>query len=100
MQERYQGAQPIARRVFLRSGIIVTSAALGGVGLLHGAEEKKGKEKEAEVGPPEDLMREHGVLKRVLLIYGEVLRRIDTKQDFPYQALADDARIIASLVEV
>ncbi len=40
-------------------------AALAGVGLLHGAEtEKKGDEQEAEVGPPEDLMREHGVLKR------------------------------------
>ena len=24
-----------------------------------------------EVSPPEDLMREHGVLKRILLIYGE-----------------------------
>src|SRR5439155_942320 len=43
-----------------------------GVGLLHGNEiEKKSEEKEAEVGPPEDLMREHGVLKRVLLIYGK-----------------------------
>jgi len=99
MQDRDQGAQPIARRVFLRSGIILSSAALGGVGLLHGAEEKKGKEKEAEVGPPEDLMREHGVLKRVLLIYGEVLRRIDTKQDFPPEAVADAARIIRSFVE-
>src|SRR5437870_10662252 len=38
--------------------------------------------------------REHGVLKRVLLIYGEVLRRIDAKQDFPPEALADAARII------
>src|SRR6266700_3093694 len=99
MQDRDQGAQPIARRVFLRSGIILSSAALGGVGLLHGAEEKKGKEKEAEVGPPEDLMREHGVLKRVLLSYGEVLRRIDTKQDFPPEAVADAARIIRSFVE-
>jgi hypothetical protein len=42
---------------------------LAGGGLLSGAEtEKEAEEKEAEVGPPEDLMREHGVLKRVLLI--------------------------------
>jgi hemerythrin-like domain-containing protein len=44
-------------------------------------------------------MREHGVLKRVLLIYGEVLRRIDSKQEFPPEALADAARIIRNFVE-
>src|SRR5438046_7652352 len=63
------------------------------------APKSKRKEKEAEVGPPEDLMREHGVLKRVLLIYGEVLRRIDAKQDFPPEALAEAAGIIRSFVE-
>jgi hemerythrin-like domain-containing protein len=67
---------------------------------LRGAEtEKKGEEKEVEVGPPEDLMREHGVLKRILLIYGEALRRIDAKQDFPPEALADAVGIIRSFVE-
>ena len=44
-------------------------------------------------------MRKHGVLKRVLLIYGEVLRRIDARQDFPPDALADAARIIRSFIE-
>jgi len=69
-------------------------------GYLRGAEiEKKGEEKEVKVGPPEDLMREHGVLKRILLIYGEALRRIDAKQDFPPEALADAAGIIRSFVE-
>jgi hypothetical protein len=61
--------EPFNRRVFLRSGITLGGAALAGGGLLSGAEtEKEAEEKEAEVGPPEDLMREHGVLKRVLLI--------------------------------
>ena len=100
MQDRHQGERPFNRRVFLRSGIIFGGAALVGTGLLHGAEaEKKSNEKEAGVGPPEDLMREHGVLKRVLLIYGEVLRRLDAKQDFPPKALADAAGIIRSFVE-
>ena len=44
-------------------------------------------------------MQEHGVLKRVLLIYGEVLRRLDVKPDFPPEALADAARIVRSFVE-
>jgi hemerythrin-like domain-containing protein len=95
-----QDGQACNRRVFLRSGIIFSGAALAGVRLLSGAEpEKKSEEEEIPVGPPEDLMREHGVLKRVLLIYGEVLRRFDAKQDFPPDTLADAAGIIRSFVE-
>ena len=100
VQDRDRNERPFHRRVFLKSGIIFSGAALTGVGLLHGAEtEKKSDEKEAEVGPPEDLMREHGVLKRVLLIYGEVLRRLDGKQDCPPEALAEAAGIIRNFVE-
>jgi hemerythrin-like domain-containing protein len=100
MQDRHRDELALDRRVFLRSGILLSGAAVAGVGLLRGAEtEKKGEEKEVEVGPPEDLMREHGVLKRILLIYGEALRRIDAKQDFPPEALADAAGIIRSFVE-
>src|SRR5438132_11296739 len=100
VQDRDRDERPFHRRVFLKSGITFSAAALTGVGLLHGVEaEKKSDEKEAEVGPPEDLMREHGVLKRVLLIYGEVLRRIDAKQDFPPEALVEAAGIIRSFVE-
>src|SRR5436305_1140807 len=97
MQKRNPKEQPFDRRVFLRSGVIFTGAVLAGSATLRGAENKESKE--TEVGPPEDLMREHGVLKRVLLIYGEVLRRIDAKQDFPPEALADAARIIRGFVE-
>ncbi len=100
MKDRPQDKRIATRRGFLRSGIILSGATLVGARLLRGAEaEKRGGEKEAEVGPPEDLMREHGVLKRVLLIYGEVLRRLDAKQDFAPEALADAARIIRSFVE-
>lgn len=100
MQNQHREERLLDRRVFLRSGIIFTGTALAGSGLLFGAErEKKNEEKEAEVGPPEDLMREHGVLKRVLLIYGEVLRRIGAKQDFPPEALSDAAGIIRNFVE-
>jgi hemerythrin-like domain-containing protein len=100
MKNRNQDERILNRRVFLRSGILLGGATLAGAGLLHGAEKEKQSEgKEIEVGPPEDLMREHGVLKRVLLIYGEALRRLDTKQDFPPNALAGAAGIIRSFVE-
>lgn len=42
---------------------------------------------EQEVSPGEDLMREHGVLKRVLLIYDEAGRRIDAGKDLPQTLL-------------
>src|SRR5437870_9742855 len=100
MKDQHQDEGVPNRRVFLRSGIIFSGATLVGAGLLRGAEkEMKTAEKEIEVGPPEDLMREHGVLKRVLLIYGEALRRVAAKEDFPPDALADGAKIIRSFVE-
>src|SRR5207245_11255707 len=100
MHDRNQKGKPFERRVFLRSGVIVTGAVLASSALLRGAGTKnKDEEKETEVGPAEDLMREHGVLKRVLLVYGEVLRRIDSKQDLPPETLADAARIIRNFVE-
>jgi hemerythrin-like domain-containing protein len=54
---------------------------------------------EEEVSPAEDLMREHGVLKRILLIYGETLLRIETNEELPLQALLDSAKIIRSFIE-
>lgn len=67
------------------------------------AEQKKGKEQEGkaeeEVSTNEDLMREHGVLKRVLLIYDEVVRRIRAKSDFPPQTVTDSAKIIRDFIE-
>ncbi|MFG1704293.1 hemerythrin domain-containing protein [Nonomuraea sp. M3C6] len=58
-----------------------------------------GEQEEAPVTPPEDLMREHGVLKRILLIYREGIRRIGTGQQVPAQALNASARIIRSFIE-
>src|SRR5207249_11931461 len=57
-----------------------------------------GKEEE-EVAPAEDLMREHGLLKRILLIYDEVGRRIARQKDFPPEAVIKSAKIIRSFIE-
>src|SRR5947199_5184738 len=40
---------------------------------------KTAKEKEAEVTATEDLMREHGVIRRALLVYYEVIPRLRQK---------------------
>jgi hemerythrin-like domain-containing protein len=81
------------RRAFIKAGILL-GGSIAGTGLARAAEEK-----EEEVSPAEDLMREHGVLKRVLLTYGEAIRRIDAKQDLPPDAVADSAKIIRSFIE-
>jgi hemerythrin-like domain-containing protein len=62
------------------------------------ATEGKGKTAE-EVSPGEDLMREHGILKRILLIYGEAIHRLENKLDIPPRAIADAAGIIRAFVE-
>jgi hemerythrin-like domain-containing protein len=51
------------------------------------------------VAPPEDLMREHGVLNRILLIYEEALRRLDGQQDLDPAVLAQAAGIIRHFIE-
>jgi hemerythrin-like domain-containing protein len=44
-------------------------------------------------------MREHGVLKRVLLVYGEAVRRIEAGEELPTGPVADGATIIRSFIE-
>jgi hemerythrin-like domain-containing protein len=56
-------------------------------------------EDEVPVTPPEDLMREHGVLKRVLLIYREGIRRLQAGEQLPTDAFNAGAAIIRSFIE-
>jgi hemerythrin-like domain-containing protein len=93
-----------SRRHFLHGTAAMGAAWFSGGGPSRMSEaEKKGKRPagkvEEEVSPAEDLMREHGVLKRVLLVYGESIRRLDAGEELPPEALADSARIIRSFIE-
>jgi hemerythrin-like domain-containing protein len=59
-----------------------------------------GQEHETDdVSANEDLMREHGILKRVLLAYDEIIRRIHARADFPPHAVTDGATIIHKFIE-
>jgi hemerythrin-like domain-containing protein len=51
------------------------------------------------VGPGEDLMREHGVLNRILLIYDEGIRRTQVRGPLPLEALRSAAGIIRRFLE-
>jgi hemerythrin-like domain-containing protein len=95
---------PSTRRNFLRNSSIV------GAGLLLPAfstaqapqedSDKKEKEKKDEnMSPAEDLMREHGLLNRLLLIYDEHLRILAAKRSFDGSVLVSAADIIRQFVE-
>jgi hemerythrin-like domain-containing protein len=89
------------RRSFLHAtGKFAAAAAVLPATLL--AQKTTGQEhheQDDDVSTNEGLMREHGILKRVLLIYDEVIRRIDAKQDFPPQTVIDSAQIVRKFIE-
>lgn len=90
---------PPNRREFLcGSGTLSSAVLVGLVSTVPVLAENK-KEEPEEVSPAEDLMREHGVLNRLLLIYQEHLRLISTRQTFDPQVLCDAAGIIRKFVE-
>jgi hemerythrin-like domain-containing protein len=84
-----------SRRWFFGSAVSAAILLPPSFGL---AGEKK-EEGEEDVSTNEDLMREHGILKRVLIAYDEIIRRIRTGQDFPPQAVTEGATIIRKFIE-
>ena len=59
----------------------------------------KKEEPKEDVSTNEDLMREHGVLNRVLLIYDEAMRRIQVNQKFDADVVVKSADIIRTFIE-
>ncbi len=86
------------RRHFLAASAIGVSTILCPGQVLGEESDKKG-EAEEEISAPEDLMREHGVLNRILLIYEEGLRRLRAKQDVPPEVFHKPALLVRSFVE-
>src|SRR5262245_45728316 len=91
-----------------RRRFLASAAALGvgplalSAGRLRGegkdADEKK-KSSEEDVSAPEDLMREHGVLNRILLIYEEGLRRLGDKEEVTPDVFQKPAELVRRFVE-
>ena len=82
------------RRTFIKqslvagAGTIITASAL-----------ESCSSNEEEVSPAEDLMREHGVLNRILFVYDHCQNLLTYGDDFPLSAIADSATIIRTFIE-
>ena len=92
---------PFHRRSFLHaSGKFATAAALLPATLLAQQTTRQEQyELDDDISADDRLMREHGILKRILVMYEEVIRRIDAKEDFPPQTVIDSAGIIRKFIE-
>ena len=90
-----------------RKLVIAASAAgaglllmAGNAGLVLAAQKGRGKGQEKEVGAVEDLMREHGVLRRALLVYTESVPKIRANPGtIPADALMRTAKLFRSFGE-
>ena len=88
-----------ARRHFLQSAAPTFLLVAAAPAPVKKPTAPKKEELEEEVTPTEDLMREHGLLKRVLLVYDEVRRRIGANTDFPPDVVTGSAQVIRSFIE-
>jgi len=88
------------RRSFLRQSSIASAALIAPLAVAQqkSAESEKPKGDEG-VSPAEDLMREHGVLNRLLLIYDHHLHLLAAKKPFDGSVLASAADIVRHFVE-
>jgi hemerythrin-like domain-containing protein len=89
------------RREFLLTATATGLVALDWLGIPLRADAKAMKEKtsEVEISAPEDLMREHGVLDRILLIFEEGLRRFRAQQDVSSDVFHRSATLVRQFVE-
>lgn len=87
------------RRDFIQTSLkMAVVSGVVGVSFISGCKEKEESDGQ-KVSPPEDLMQEHGVLKRVMLIYDSCRIHLINKESFPIETLSNSAIIIRTFIE-
>ncbi len=86
---------PRGRRLLALISTLV-GLSIVGASISPAAEEKDNEE---DISPVEDLMREHGVLRRVLLVYQEAIKRLEGGQEVPAAVLQRSASIVRTFIE-
>jgi hemerythrin-like domain-containing protein len=90
-----------------RRAALAGMVTAGGLLLARGAAASPGSARKAhgdereedEVSPTEDLMREHGLLNRILLVYDEAQRRIAARETLPLEPVHGAGGIVKRFVE-
>lgn len=98
---------PERREFIKKSGILITTATVIQPASLLAQETAKSspgkgsskEQNEIEISPVEDLMREHGALARILLIYDEIILRLNIGKEFPPDVLVNSTGLIRRFVE-
>jgi hemerythrin-like domain-containing protein len=86
-----------SRRAFLiKSGMLIATASLSGAACLRGSEKET---KAWKIPPTEDLMRDHGILRRIMLVYDETARRLKQAEEFPLHVLTKANDIIRRFIQ-
>ena len=101
-----EGVDSERREFIKKSGILIATAAVMQPAPLLAQENTKSNpekeshgQKEIEISPVEDLMREHGALARILLIYDEIIKRLNIGKEFPSDVLVNSTGLIRRFVE-
>jgi hemerythrin-like domain-containing protein len=81
------------------SGLALASCAAGSSRSRETQEHAEGSDEGAEVTPGEDLMQEHGVVERILLLYDESARRIERGEPADAGVVGHAAEIVRTFVE-
>ena len=81
-----------SRRAFLiKNGLLIATASLSGVACMGSPKQEA---KTWKIPPTEDLMRDHGILRRIMLVYDEVARRLKQGEEFPLRVLTEASDIV------
>ena len=77
------------------TGILLSTA----LGLTSGDESASGTAVASDdVAPTEDLMREHGIHRRIILVYREAAHRLRLQADVPMDAVAESAALVTRFI--
>ncbi len=89
----------VDRRAFIGSTLALGATLSLFADPVFSKEEEEDEDDDDDVSAVEDLMREHGALNRILLIYEECQRRIRGKKEFKMKVVAEATSIIRNFIE-
>lgn len=82
-----------------RRALVGAMATGAGALVLTGCGRRREEHEATEILPVEDLMREHGVLRRIVLVYDACALKLDTGQDLSPDVVTRSADVVRRFIE-